>query len=365
MQNGILIFSGYNIRAVVAFCRWARKKNVPFHLVARSKSDPIFLTNYRDDVVLTRENESLNIEDFSRWIKFICKKYSYQKTLILPSSEFLNRFMLSNLNAIELVGGIVPLVSKELYEQISDKYSFGKLCLNYGIPVPDELEYTPETFPFVAKPRNYASIQKRQLKPYLIFTPKDLACFKQNEVESEYYFQDYIDGRSLYLLAHISKQEVSVFFSQENLMQQPNGGSIILARRSDLHKQLDIAVYVEMLNSINFHGVIMLELRLDKESNIYYMIEANPRLWGPLQLIVDNDVDILGSFLRDYGFDVSALYNSDSDGEFYFWSGGLSDQDGVVYHNFNPEKFVDKFSSIISNDIFIREDTFDLFRQEL
>lgn len=365
MQNGILILSGYNIRAVVAFCRWARKKGVPFHLVARNESDPVFLTNYRDAVVLTRENESLNLEDFSKWIQFICQKYSYEKVLLLPSTEFLNRFMLSNLTAIELNGGIVPLVSKELYEKISDKYSFGQLCLSYGIPVPDEQKYRPETFPFVAKPRSYASIQKRQLKPYLIFTPKDLADFKQNEVESEYYFQEYIDGRSLYLLAHIPKQGTPVLFSQENLMQQSNGGSIVLASRSDLHNQLDIAVYVEMLNSIDFHGLIMLELRLDKESNKYYMIEANPRLWGPLQLIVDNDVDILGSFLRDYGFDVNILSNNDCDGKFYFWSGGLNDQEDVVYHNFNPEKFVDKFSSIISNNLFIREDTFDLFRQEL
>ena len=138
MRKGVLILSGYNIRAVVAFCRWAREQHVSFHLVARSELDQIFLTIYRDSVFLIREHEHLELEDFCGWISRIRELYSYQKVLILPSTEFLNRFMINNQIAIELVGGIVPLVKKELYERISDKYNFVRTCLNYGISVPDE-----------------------------------------------------------------------------------------------------------------------------------------------------------------------------------------------------------------------------------
>lgn len=136
MSKGVLILSGYNIRAVIAFCRWARERHVPFHLVASSASDPIFLTTFHDSIYLIREHENLEPEDLCSWIYRVREQYSYQKVLILPSTELLNRVMICNKTAIELVGGIVPLVNKEMYERISDKYSFGKICSKFGISVP-------------------------------------------------------------------------------------------------------------------------------------------------------------------------------------------------------------------------------------
>lgn len=364
MNKGVLILSGYNIRAVVAFCRWASSLKIPFHLVARNKSDPIFLTKYSKSVSLVREHEQLQLEDLCGWISHTCEHYSYSNVLVLPSTEFLNRFMVNNKNAIELAGGIVPLVVKELYEYISDKYTFGKLCLDFGISIPEEYQVLPAVFPFVAKPRNYASIEKRQLKPYLIYGVNDLSKFRQNENEIDYFFQEYIDGESHYLLAYIPRNGKPILFSQENLIQQPNGGSIILARRDDIHKSGAAGQYFKLLAKLNFHGLIMIEIRLQKEQSEYFMIEANPRLWGPMQFVVDNGIDIFGAFLRDYGFSVPSIQTKNTHNQFYFWSGGLAEIEHPTFHNYSPDRFSSEISVINNHDLFFRKDTIELFTYE-
>lgn len=365
MNRSVLILSGFNIRAVIAFCRWAYEHHITFYIVARGTSDPIFLTDFAKNVYLIRENESLLIEDFCSWIHRIRNQHSYDEVLILPSSEFLNRFMLRNHSQIVSSGGVVPLVNKDLYEQISDKYSFGKLCLSAGIPVPEEYQSIPNEFPFVAKPKNYASIQKRQLKPYLIYCEADLINFLQEEIIEDYYFQQYIQGKSLYLFASINKHGESVLFSQENLIQQVKGGSVILARANDFYKKMDAEIYMRLLKSLSFQGLVMLEVRYHEESQKYFMIEANPRLWGPIQFVVDNGIDIFGYLLRDYGFDVNQNIKNIKHAKFYFWSGGIPDNGDVVFHNYSPDQFFIEFNSIIQNNIFLREDTMALFHHEL
>lgn len=365
MNKGILILSGYNIRAIVAFCRWAKCRNLPFHLIARGRSDPIFLTAFADSVFLARENESLEPEEFCTWIDRIRRQYSYQEILVLPSTEFLNRFLLRNRAVIEMAGGLVPLVDTQLYERISDKYSFGKACFDFGIPIPQEYQIPPRSGHFVAKPRNYEAIDKRQLKPYLIHNTADLAVFHQQEDEADYYFQEYIEGNSVYLLACIPRSGNPVLFSQENLLQQANGGSVILARRDDFYKQHGAVQYLELLAELNFHGLIMIEVRFHKDTQQHFMIEANPRLWGPSQLVVDNNIDIFGAMLRDHGFNVDHAPNQGTQGQYYFWSGGLSDGRTPTYHNYSADRFVDEFSSINRDNLFLRDDTMALFRHEL
>jgi len=41
-NQAVIVISGYNIRAVIAFCRWATAHDVNYHVVARSKEDPVF-----------------------------------------------------------------------------------------------------------------------------------------------------------------------------------------------------------------------------------------------------------------------------------------------------------------------------------
>ena len=367
MNQAVLVISGYNIRAVVAFCRWATAHDVKFHIIAKSKEDPIFLTDYKDYVGYIRDSTQLRHEQFRTWVDSLCHEHGYHRIIILPSTEYLNRFLLENRNFIESENCIIPLVDERLYKNISDKYSFAKLCNAYGLDIPAEFNRIPEQLPFVAKPRANYSAEGNQHIIHLIHNSQDLENFSSNYEENDYFFQQFIYGRSFYLLAYIGKGGLNnnVFFSQENLMQQAKGGSIILAKHSKFHHNEIAKHYVTMLRDQNFFGFVMIEVRLDESNGQYYMIEANPRLWGPLQFCIDNNIDLLGAMLKDYEFEIFQKLMPCNPTTHYFWSGGLTQQSQpIAYHSYTSDEFVKDFSLLKTQDIFLRKDTLNLYLKE-
>jgi predicted ATP-grasp superfamily ATP-dependent carboligase len=206
----------------------------------------------------------------------------------------------------------------------------------------------------------------KQLIPHLITSKKERDKFTQEENPDEYFFQHLIQGQSIYLLAYIGKNGTNVLSSQENLMQQARGGSIILAKASSFHQSSIATQYISMLNDLNFTGPIMIELRLDKISGQCFMIEANPRLWGPMQFTVDNNVDIFGSMLREFNYNIPINSNKITEPSHYFWSGGISpDSEPIVFHNYSSEMFIKDFSILRKQDIYLKKDTIELYINEL
>ncbi len=365
-KQAILVISGYNIRAVIAFCRWATAHRIDFHIIARDYADPIFLTSYKNQVAFVRSSPEFNPESLHSWVKTLCDRYKYHRVLILPSTEYLNRFLLNYRSSIECEYCLVPLTEASLYNLISDKYSFAKLCESYGLNVPDEFNGVPMELPFVAKPRKYFSSAGKQLVPQLVCDMDDLERFRREKRAEDYFFQRFISGRSLYLLAYIQANREDVLYSQENLVQQARGGSIILARHSDFHLTESARRYVSMLHDIKFSGLIMVEVRLEESTDRYFMIEANPRLWGPLQFPIDNGVDVFGALLYEYGFEIDTPSLTPSGTDFYFWSGGITQEfEPMSYHNYSSNEFMKDFPILRTQDIFFRQDTFNLYLHEL
>ncbi len=364
-NQAVLIFSGYNVRGVIAFCRWATLNDISFHIIAANKNDQIFLTDYKNQVVFIRESSKLQLGDFNKWVDKLCDIHGYHRVLILPTTEYLNRFLIHHRNEFEREKCCVPLVEKKLYISISDKSSFADICHSYGLDIPEATNHIHEQFPFVAKPRTYQNVNNKQLIPYLINDGHDLAGFLEQEDAEDFFYQEYVVGRSIYLLAYCRQDKRDILFSQENLMQQTGGKSIILAKPSNFHETSIAQAYVNMLHDIGFFGLIMIEVRFDQAQDRCTMIEANPRLWGPLQLAVDNNIDLFGAMLKDYGFLIQPSDSSGEGGKNYFWSGGISNKaQPIAYHNYSGEQFVVDFSTLRTQDLFFRTDTFNLFVEE-
>ncbi|NOY52646.1 MAG: hypothetical protein GXP58_03390 [Deltaproteobacteria bacterium] len=350
---------------MIAFCRWAAMHDIDFHVIANGPKDPIFLTAYKEKVLFKRKSEDLDPDVFMSWVNHVVHKYGYDRVLILPTTEYLNRFLLEHREEIEAANCIVPLVEKGIYAEISDKKSFASICRSFNLDVPEEFIDIPSGFPFVAKPMTYFSSTGRALYPYIILNRFGLEKFLSSEDTHEFFFQEYVAGRNIYLLGYIRKTGNDILFAQENLMQQANGKSILLARRSGFHQTPLAERYVEMLHKIGFAGLIMIELRVDKAGRHAVMIEANPRLWGPMQFIVDNGIDLFGKFLQDHGFVVSPDENSSGRSDYYFWSGGISRSgQPITFHNYSADQFLEEFPAIRTCDIFLQQGTFDLFLKE-
>lgn len=363
----IILFSGYNQRAVIAFLRTLTQNHVDNYIIfAASEKDSILKTEYRSRVFVIRKNKVLDYKEIESYINDAKLKLGFEKFVIPPTTEALNRFLIEYEKKFNLIGYITSLVSKRLYELVSDKLKFSELCFEQNILIPERIQF-PQVFreEFVAKPLTYYDKEGRVFSPILIETKNDFRIFDKNYPKESFYYQRYIHGRSIYLLYYFplnSKNLQILKFSQENFMQQPYGKSILVAKPSDYHLK-NISDQFEMLfQRVGYTGFVMVELRVDGEKP--YMIEANPRFWGPSQLFVDAGCNFFEVYLNDYKFINKKIDTNNINMDVkYFWHSGTVSKEAVKNCFFNDyrQEYLEEFSELVQWDIYKREDTNQLF----
>ena len=365
----VLVFSGYNKRGVIAFCRVLKARGVSFAIIAKSEADTIFRSEYASEVVGIRHAAALVREDLVHQIRLARARLNADKYFIAPSTESLNRFLLANRQVFTAEDCIVPLVEESIYKQLSDKYRFTAYCQEHGVRVPQQIE-TITSFPVVAKPGEYWSRKGgAALYPVIINDAAGYADFAENNDESEYFYQEYVGGQSYYLLYYFARDGEVLSYSQKNLIQQPEGKSVIAAVSCNIHKQTISSQYIELFSGLGYFGLVMVEVKLYQGE--YYMIEANPRFWGPSQLFVDAGCPLFEAYLSDFGvsFQADILEHQPSEDEVrYCWLGGMADTDGkqreLTFHDYDRESFMKQFPEWLAADVYNRPDTNNLFMDE-
>lgn len=361
----IAIFSGYNQRAVIAFLRTLCVKNIEFVIIASNNEDSILRTSYKDKVFCVRKERQLVLEEIQDVIENVKKVYKCQRVLIPPSTEALNRFLLEYRSELEKIGCIIPLVDKTVYEKISDKKEFSSWCNENNILIPEEynLENGFENA-LVAKPKQYfATSTGLTYSPVIIKSEQEYKDFFEKNSCEDFYYQEYISGRSLYLLYYFYNDGDLLKYSQENIAQQPGGKSMVAALKSDIHEEPISKAYEDLFASVSFRGFVMVELR--QNSGKEYMIEANPRFWGPSQFFVDSGINFFEAFLYDYGMIKEKPEVKINKAARYFWSGGFDQvsmlEKEMTYYGEGRECIFKELPQWIEQDIYRRDDTKELF----
>lgn len=364
----LIIFSGYNQRAVVAFVRALEKNKIKkYKIIASGEEDPILKTSYQDKVYYVRNSKELNKQEIYPLLRTIVKETENGKAIIVPSTEGLNRFLVENKKEIEDLGVTIPLVENELYSIISDKRTFWELCKENKLVVPRMVHISSEyEFKYVAKPIKYISNSGQRLIPIIVDSKEKHKDFIDNFDQSDFDIQEYVDGESIYLLYYFSKNGNNLSFSQRNLVQQPQGKSMVVSISWDTHHQKISENYISLFRKIGFFGFAMVELR--KKGEMYYMIEANPRMWGPSQLYVDSGVPFIEAFLADYGEIRDIPNQTCKEPTAYFWSGGirktLMEDSDCIWLEGGKELVENNYELIMEADIYKRPDTIAIFDNE-
>ena len=370
--KNILIYSGSNPRALISFLRFLDQKGLKYHIIANGSNDSIFQTAYSKSVVFTRKYNHLCIDELIALTTRIAAETSSRAGFfVLPSTEYLNRFLLRNRILLEQHQIKFGLCEEELYSKISDKLSFTDLCEKNNLPVPQQFDTLPSVYPFVAKYKHYLFDKKKtEVKPILVFNEKDKAQFVEEfatDLDS-FFYQEYIQGDSFYLLFHFSKDGSYVVFSQENLIQQKDGGSMILAKSSTLHENKELSEgYASIFKHLCFEGLVMVEVK--KKGSNYVMIEANPRLWGPSQLILDAKMNLFDYYIiNNELINTYQVENNYKSGVYYFWSGGFFQNQNSMelckFYNFTQEEFCQNYPQILTNEIYLKIDTLNIYYNE-
>lgn len=212
--------------------------------------------------------------------------------ILFPSGEQILRWMVARKRDLAADGIVLPTVDLSTYEIVSDKQSFVELARRHGLPAPPERPGIPDRFDSkcVVKPiRGVWGRQDVLTSPVLIESEAALENLRRRSISPEHHFvQDYIEGPSFYYCGLYRRGEKLLSFEQRTLTQQPDGRAVVRAIPFPLPAEI-VRKVDEMMSSLRWQGLMMMELKESRGS--LYAIECNPRLWGPLQLAVDNGAD--------------------------------------------------------------------------
>jgi hypothetical protein len=312
-----LLFSGFNPRAVLAIGRLFLDLHIPFFIVAYGKHDPIWKSELRSVVRFSRISPLL---DESLMTSVASLLPADCRAVICPTSEFLNLFLLESREFLEEKYELA-MPDREIYERLTHKAPFLQWMSAYeAFKQPETLENTPNAsdIPFVAKP--FVNVRHgKTLYPALVLNGEDFDVFHANCDAGDYFFQEYVEGQSIYFCIYISADGESAGFVQRNLCQQPGGKSIIWAEHAPGCYESESRMLVQALLDIKYTGWVMIEC-IEREGQLF-AIEANPRLWGPLQLAIDVCPRMAELFIEDQvGIEVSISPGKYSE---FFWLDGF------------------------------------------
>lgn len=354
----IYVMSGYNQRAVVAFIRYLEKIGYEnYSIIAIGNDDLILKTVYKRHVIYIRQNKQLVMEEFEEIFGS-----NEREGIFMPSTEALVRFQIEHRDFFKKHNIIIPVVEKKLYETISDKRSFWELCKQNSFKVPKIYsEKENLEFPIMVKPKKYRLSTNEVAAPQKVCSMEQLERLMNKYNRQDFDYQQFITGESYYLLYYIGVNGSVYAFSQKNQYQQPNGKSMIAAEPAHIHEEKISEDYVLLLKKVGFYGLIMIELR--KHQNEYYMIEANPRMWGPSQLFVDANIDFFGYLLQDYGARIEIENKRINYDARYFWSGGIKGKlsDCRLSGTMDESELLRLLEPY---DIYNREDTLEIYKNE-
>lgn len=215
---------------------------------------------------------------------------------VLPISEHRKRFTGKS---------IVPLATHEALELAADKRRLMELAVSLGVSVPKStiLENSGTTW------RTEGSNLPIVIKPSRSRIPVDLGymatsvdyAFSASELERKLValnprafpvlLQERVIGPGIGLFYCYDNGRCIASFAHRRLREKPPSGGVSVMRES-------VAPHPEaerfgrmLLDHLCWHGVAMVEFKLDERDQTPKLMEINGRFWGSLQLAIDAGVD--------------------------------------------------------------------------
>ena len=239
-------------------------------------------------------------EAFIRWVTQHCLNGQFD--LVLPTTEVTSQLLL--MNSQRLTGLPLAFANYDTVVSLANKSELVKAALLAGVPVPSsqfynnlsELEASTLVYPVVLKPSlskiftndHWVSTTVRVLHSADDF---DRICQSDTYLHNQsFMIQEFIPGHGTGLFCLYHHGQPIQFFAHTRLREKPpEGGVSVLSQAAQLDDQL-LAYATTLLNSVNWHGVAMVEFRIAADGTAYLM-EVNTRFWGSLQLAIDAGVD--------------------------------------------------------------------------
>ncbi len=201
----------------------------------------------------------------------------------------------------------LPFPSLAKVRAISDKARVLAAARDVGIATPEQFSLAcaadaaalaPERsrFPLVLKPARSIGDEpreRRQLRVRHAADPRQLASELAALPSAAYplLVQQRIVGPGVGIFLLLWEGQQVAVFSHRRLREKPPAGGVSVYRESIAADPSLVARSRALLDRFGWHGVAMVEYKLDAASGTPYLMEINGRFWGSLQLAIDAGVD--------------------------------------------------------------------------
>lgn len=200
----------------------------------------------------------------------------------------------------------VPMVDRETFAKASEKSELIDICKNLGLPVPQTWKIEKRTdieniipglqFPVVIKPRrsrylidngwiltgvSYANSPEELRQKINNYNPKLPLPL----------IQERIPGAGAGTFVIFNKGELRAIFSHKRIREKPPSGGVSVLCESAPISPLMRDYSIKLMKALGWHGVAMVEFKIDSRDNIPKIMEINGRFWGSLQLSINAGVD--------------------------------------------------------------------------
>lgn len=204
------------------------------------------------------------------------------------------------------VGCALPFPDLETVKRVADKDAITALAVRLGVDVPRSITLNTAAeladrqadlrFPLVIKPaRSRVATDQAWIYTAVSYahTLDDLRM--QIEAADPRIFpvllQEKIIGPGLGVSTYTHHGKTLAAFAHRRLREKPPSGGVSVLRESVPLDPLAYRFADELLQALNWHGVAMVEFKIDQRDQRPKLMEINGRFWGSLQLAIDAGMD--------------------------------------------------------------------------
>jgi predicted ATP-grasp superfamily ATP-dependent carboligase len=228
-----------------------------------------------------------------------------QITVVFPISDIAMQLIGKEKSRFER-NAIVPAPPNTVFEEVSNKYRLMKLALELQIPIPETI-FVPDGrvqdivdriphYPVVVKPgQSVMQVTNGWSKTSVHYAANATELFnlyrEKDYLRHPSLIQRLVNGEGQGVFILMDRSEPLVLFAHRRLREKPPSGGVSVLRESiDMPKSMS-EYALRLMQHVGWHGVAMVEFKIDRQSEVPLLMEVNGRFWGSLQLALDAGVN--------------------------------------------------------------------------
>jgi predicted ATP-grasp superfamily ATP-dependent carboligase len=228
--------------------------------------------------------------------------------MLMPMTEQTILALMVNREEIESRVALAPLPSEDTLSVAFDKRATIELARSLNVPTPTTVSFSqlPDlesarsrvSYPAVIKPRRseMVSVDGRTVSggaPEYCFEPSEfaakyLAVHRRTPLPL---IQEFIPGEGYGISTLCDRGRLMALFAHRRLrMVRPTGSGSSL-RESIVPPTAMVEMTRSLLGALRWHGVAMVEFKLDSRDGVPKLMEINGRFWNSLPLAIASGID--------------------------------------------------------------------------